>query len=457
MVYKQDTHSHSALAGHGHAHGSMDGPGAPSHGDEHHVMSGMGFVAREHAGGQQEALARGAGRGKMLFLQLPSGIAGDMTVAALLDLGVPSSVVHDTIRALGLGDVEIAIRRGHAGTMTCTHFGVSFAPQPSRNFSDITRLIDRSEMATAAKALAIRIFERLGRAEAQVHGVPIESVHFHEVGAVDSIVDICCAAAALTFLDARVCASPVPIGAGFVECEHGVLPLPAPATALCLTGVPTVASGLDVELVTPTGAAILSTVSEGFAPWPSIVPERVGYGAGTKTLVDRPNVVRAILGAPNDEFSAARAGTHALLEVNLDDMTGECVAHALAQVMASGALDCWVVPATMKKGRPGMVFCALTDTTRAQHLAEVILRETTSLGVRQTLVTRYELPRRVVSVPTEFGAMRVKISERPGDDFQRFKPELEDCLGVARATGLPLTEIVARVVRSAALEKAEDA
>lgn len=435
--FKPHGHAHGD---HGHAHGDH----GPAHGDHREPHAPVGFeFAPGGASSNAAPLARGAGRGKVLFLQLQSGIAGDMTIAALLDLGVPVSVVTDTVVALGLEGVHLVVRRGYAGAITCTHFDVQSSEQhPERSYADIVHLISASRMDPAVKAMALSIFERLGHAEAQVHGIPLASVHFHEVGAVDSIVDICCAAAAVCYLEARICASPVAVGTGFVECRHGVLPLPAPATALCLVGVPTVPSGLSTELVTPTGAAILSTLTKEFAEWPAMIPERVGYGAGTKGLLDRPNVVRAILGSVAERGAES---THVLLEANLDDMSGEWAAHALAQVMQAGALDVWIVPATMKKGRPGMIFCVLTELAAASGVARVILRETTSLGVRQTLVSRVELPRHVHTVDTEFGPVRIKTVDEQQSGVSRFKPEMDDCIRIAQATGLPLPEVVARV------------
>lgn len=437
--FKPHGHAHGE---HGHAHGEH----GHAHG-EHRSPHEFGF-SPGGPGSNGAPLARGDGRGKVLFLQLQSGIAGDMTIAALLDLGVPASVVSDTVEALGFDDVNLVVRRGYAGAITCTHFDVqSSAHHPERSYADIVQLISTSSLDQAVKALALRIFERLGHAEAQVHGIPLASVHFHEVGAVDSIVDICGAAAAVCYLGAQVCASPVAVGTGFVECRHGVLPLPAPATALCLLGVPTVPSGLSTELVTPTGAAILSTLTTEFADWPAMVPERVGYGAGTKRLVDRPNVVRAILGTKHEQASDS---THVLLEANLDDMSGEWAAHALARVMQAGALDVWIVPATMKKGRPGMIFCALTESAAASQVAQIILRETTSLGVRQTLVSRVELPRQMLSVDTEFGSVRIKVRDAQQGELPRFKPEMDDCIRIAQVTGLPLPEVVARVTAAVA-------
>jgi uncharacterized protein (TIGR00299 family) protein len=240
-------------------------------------------------------------------------------------------------------------------------------------------------------------------------------------------------------------ASPVPLGRGFVTCRHGVLPLPAPATLNCLVGVPTSESGLDVELVTPTGAAIVATVAERFCSWAPLVPQRIGWGAGTRGLPDRPNALRAILGEETERDGAL---SHALLEANVDDMTGEVAAYALAQVLEAGALDAWILPATMKKGRPGMVFCALAPVSKSATIAEVILRETSTIGVRQSLVSRYELSRETTVVDTPWGPVRVKWSGK-GTAASKVKPEFDDCARIAARENLPLAHVLSEVTRLA--------
>lgn len=440
MSNRDDTpwlHGRLISFGHGHAHGES----AQHHGHGVSVLSG--FVEDKTSREQPALLEAGAGLGKILFLQLPSGIAGDMTIAALLDLGVPLQVVRDAVDALGLSEVELVVRRGFAGAIGCTHFDVRCStPTEERSFLDIQALILNSKLQESVKELALRIFKRLAEAEAQVHNTSIDLVHFHEVGAVDSIVDVVGAAAAFTYLGATVHASPVPLGSGFVTCRHGVLPLPAPAALNCLIGVPTVNSGLEEELVTPTGAAIVATVADRFTSWTDMRPVRIGWGAGTKGLPDRPNALRAILG---EGAASSLTLSHALLEANLDDMSGELAAHALSRVMECGAVDCWIVPATMKKGRPGLVFCALAPIDLAPSVADCILKETSSIGVRQSLVSRYELPRVIHTVDTPLGSVRVKVSGDESSAATKFKAEVDDCIRIAHEQKRPLPEIVAEL------------
>ena len=296
--------------------------------------------------------------------------------------------------------------------------------------------------------LARRIFRRLALAEARVHRVPVETVHFHEVGAVDAIVDVVGAAACFTHLGAEVVCTPLPLGRGTVTCRHGVLPLPAPATLECLAGVPTVDAGVDVELVTPTGAAIAATVARRYERWPSFVPERIGWGAGTRELPDRPNALRVVLGAP---FSATRdpaSGGHVLIECNVDDMTGELAAHALSALLAAGARDAWAVPVTMKKGRPGLTLAALAERGSETRIAEVMLRETSTIGVRYADLERIERPRRLIEVATRYGTVPVKVSEGPYGPPQ-LKPEFDVCAKLAADAGVPVREVIAEALRVA--------
>lgn len=437
-------HSHG-----GHSHGATDGDGDhlphPGHGAPVH----LGFVPSERPPGTERAeLEEGAGNGKVLFLDMPSGIAGDMTLAALFDLGVPPGIVQSAIEKLGLSGIGLTIESGYAGAIGCTHVNVTWPEQAGeRSYREIRELISSSKLAEQPKELALRIFQRLADAEANVHRTTIEDVHFHEVGAVDAIVDIVGSAVAFCFLGAEVVASPVPLGRGFVKCRHGVLPLPAPATLNCLVGVPTIESGLEAELVTPTGAAIVATVADRFSSWAPIAPIRIGWGAGTRGLPDRPNALRVILG---DKTERDGALTHSLLEANVDDMTGEVAAFALAQVLEAGAVDAWIVPATMKKGRPGMVFCALSPVSQSTKVAEVMLRETSTIGVRQSLVSRHELSRRTGSLDTPWGPVRIKWSGE-GTSQAKVKPEFDDCARIAAQEHLPLRQVLSEVTRLAEL------
>jgi hypothetical protein len=402
----------------------------------------------EPPGPAEAPLPRGSGRGKLLFLDAFSGIAGDMTIAALLDLGVPFGVLEEVVRPLGLEGVRLSVEPVRVGAIGAHRFSVEVeAPQPERTHAEIDQLLASAPLDPDVVGLARRIFRRLAEAEAQVHRVAVEAVHFHEVGAVDAIVDVLGAAAGLVYLGAEVVVSPLPLGHGRVNTRHGWLPLPAPATVLCLRGLPTYEAGIEAELVTPTGAAIAATVATGFSRWPTMAPERVGWGAGSHRLPDRPNVLRVVLGLPL-EVSPAGDEDYVLLESNLDDFTGELAGHALESLLATGALDAWVVPCTMKKGRPGMVLGALGRREQATLLAAVILRETSSLGVRHTRVGRTERPREVRMVETRYGMIPVKVSSGPYGPVG-LKPEFDACRDAARLHGVPVREVLAEALRAA--------
>lgn len=390
---------------------------------------------------------RGFGQGQIVFLDAFAGIAGDMTVAALVDLGVPFSVVEDAVERLHLPGVSVALERVMVGAIGASRFTVGISgQQPARDYRAIDRLLVGSELTEPVRALARRIFQRLADAEAQVHRVPVDHVHFHEVGAIDSIVDVVGAVACFDHLQALPVGSPLPMGRGFVTCQHGVLPLPAPATVLCLQGVPTHDAGIEAELVTPTGAAILATVADRFARWPSFAPGAVGWGAGTRTLGDRPNVLRVVLGRETGD--GIGDGAQVVLAANVDDLTGELAGHAIEALMEAGALDAWAVPITMKKGRPGLTLCALGKHAESPRLAEVLLRETSTIGVRIVPASRVERPRRVITITTPFGDVAVKVSEGPYGPPQ-IKPEFSDCAHLAAKCQVPVREVLAAALGAA--------
>jgi len=433
------------VGGHGHSHG----PGhshSHSHGHEHEhehegEESGHGHVYGGEA--HREPLLRGAGSGKILFLDAFSGVAGDMTIAGLVDLGVPFQVVEESVALLGLSGFSLELKPAWGGAIGGSKFDVIVADaQPDRRYRAIDDLLGASSLSPGVKALARRIFLRLAEAEAEVHRSTLDSVAFHEVGAVDAIVDIVGAAACFDYLGADVVASPLPMGRGSVLCQHGVLPLPAPATVACLRGVPTVDAGIEAELVTPTGAAIVASVAREYQAWPSFTPDRIGWGFGTRVLPDRLNALRVILGGARAQPEAAPAATHVVLEANIDDMTGELAAHALQSLLASGALDVWATPIVMKKGRPALTLSLICERGAEQRLAEALLRETSSIGVRHSLVSRTERPRRVALVDTEFGVIPVKVSEGPYGPA-RLKPEFDACAAAAEAAGVPVASVIA--------------
>jgi pyridinium-3,5-bisthiocarboxylic acid mononucleotide nickel chelatase len=365
-----------------------------------------------------------------------------MTVAALVDLGVPFSAVIDAVGRLGLRGFSIEILPGFAGAIGASRFEVTVdRAQPERSYGQIDELLAKADLAPRTRSLARAIFRRLAEAEAEVHRVDVADVHFHEVGAVDAIVDIVGAAACFDYLGAEVVASPLPLGRGSVECRHGVIPLPAPAAVLCLRGVPTFDAGIEAELVTPTGAAIVATAAGSFTGWPSFSPEHVGWGMGTAILPDRPNVLRAVLGEPWLSVGHAASATHVIVEANVDDLTGELAGHALGALLDAGALDAWITPIQMKKGRPGLILSALCPVTAGDRLGAILLRETSSLGYRKLPATRGERPRRLIDVPTPYGLIPVKVGSGPWGSPQ-IKPEFDVCAARAREHGVAVRDVV---------------
>ncbi len=398
----------------------------------------------------REALGRGAGAGKILFLDAPSGLAGDMIVAALVDLGVPREAVVDALGRLPIGGFHVhfgtRIRSGIAAASFEVHVD---QPQPQRTYAAIRGMLADSRLPDGVRARAERTFRRLAEAEAKVHQMPLDDVHFHEVGAVDAIADVVGSAAALDHLGADLFVSPLPMGRGWTNAAHGRLPLPPPATVECLTGFATYDAGIDFEFVTPTGAAIVGAHAQGSPRWPSMRPERVGWGAGSADLSDRPNVLRAVLGAPATAATthATHAMTHAVLEANIDDATGELVASWIEALLAAGAVDAWATPITMKKGRPALTLSALAPLVVADAVTQAMLRETTSIGVRRSDVARAERPRHVVRVATAYGEIPIKVADGPFGPPQG-KPEFDACAAAAKAHGVPVREVLAAAMSS---------
>ncbi len=437
------------MAHEGHEH---DGEHAHTHTDEHAPASAHASAPAPASAHGPAPLTRGEGRGQLLYLDAPSGLAGDMIIASLLDLGVPFGVVSDALALLPLTGYRLEVgsrmRHGIVAASLLVHVD---AGQPLRGYSDIRSMIDRSTLPASVKEMAQRTLLRLGVAEAKVHRIALETVHFHEVGAVDAIVDIVGSAVALEYVGATLLVSPLPMGRGFVKAAHGVLPLPAPATVECLKGLATFDGGLDFEFVTPTGAAIVGAHASRSSGWPEMAPARVGWGAGGAELPDRPNVLRAVLGAaPGESLDRPRAArlTHSVLEANIDDATGELAASWLESFLAAGALDAWATPITMKKGRPALTISVMTTVDKAEALANVMLRETTSLGVRRYEVARSERPRHIEMVETPYGDIPVKVALGPHGPPQ-IKPEFDACVRASRAHDVPVREVLRAALVSA--------
>jgi uncharacterized protein (TIGR00299 family) protein len=377
----------------------------------------------------------------LLVLEPIGGIAGDMFLAAALDLGVDRGALEAALRTLAVGGWSLRVSRKTDCGIAGTHVDVVMeGEQPhARGLGEILALVDESGLAPRAKAAARGLFERIGRAEAKVHGVPAEEVHFHEVGAVDSIVDVCGAAAALDLLGwPTVVSAPPELGRGLGRSAHGPMPIPPPAVLELLAGKAVRPGGPEGEAVTPTGAAILAGLAE-IGPLPAVVPARVGYGVGTRSWPDRPNVLRATLGEP------AEAGELWLLETNLDDATGQIVARALDASLEAGALDAWATPITMKKGRPAVLLSALVEEARRAAVTRVLFSETTTLGVRRRRIERDVLAREIRTVETAHGRVRVKVATLDGVEIGA-QPEHDDCLALAREKGVALREVIAAAV-----------
>jgi pyridinium-3,5-bisthiocarboxylic acid mononucleotide nickel chelatase len=438
---------------HGHGHGGHDHDHDHDHVHHDHDPGTRGDDEPTTDRDLKGELPRGAGEGKTLFLDAPSGLAGDMIIAALVDLGVPAQVVGDALASLAITGFHVDFGTRVRSGIVATSFEVHVdSPQPPRTYAGVRALLDRAALPEGVRARAHRTFLRLAMAEAKVHRAPIEDVHFHEVGAIDAIADVVGSAAALDHLGAEVLVSPLPMGRGFVKAAHGKLPLPAPATVECLAGLATYDGGLDFEFVTPTGAAIVGAHAAGSHRWPSMQPERVGWGAGAADLPDRPNVLRAVLGSPL-RASGLHEGhgdtaTHAIVEANVDDATGELAASWIETLFAAGALDAWVTPIAMKKGRPAMTISALAPLARAEAVAHAMLRETTSLGVRRYAIARLERPRSLEQVETPYGRIPVKVATGPFGPPQ-VKPEFDACAAAAATHGVPVREVIRAAIVAA--------
>jgi uncharacterized protein (TIGR00299 family) protein len=375
---------------------------------------------------------------RIAYFDCFSGIAGDMSLAALVDAGVDPRAIQSAVNSLGL-PCELTFETVKRGGFRANYARVNTPPEHAhRHLHHIEAMIDRSTLSPRQNELAKRIFRKLGEAEAASHGVDIQKVHFHEVGAVDSIVDIVGSAVGLDLLGVdRIEASAIPPGRGSVRAAHGRMSLPAPATATLLKGIPLAESIVEFELTTPTGAAIIATVAEAFGPLPAMTVEAIGLGAGTKEFADHANILRIFVGKVHLPAATDRVW---VLETNLDDLPGEVVGYATAQLMTAGALDAFVTPIQMKKNRPGVMITVLCDEPKIADLEEILFRETTTLGIRRYPVSRHKLKRQAAEVETPFGIVKGKLGWLEGRP-PTFSPEYEDCARVAREQGAPLREV----------------
>jgi uncharacterized protein (TIGR00299 family) protein len=424
---------------------------------------------------------------RTLYLDCFAGASGDMLLGALLDCGLDFELLRRELAKLDLAGYELSARRVDRSGIAATKFDVHLPeagydaghdhahyhhhdqpghhhhehphepdhghePVPGghshhqhshqhdhRSLSEIKRLIEASSLNAAIKQRAQTIFARLGAAEAKIHNVPVEQVHFHEVGAVDSIVDIVGACIGLEALGIeRIIASPLHVGSGTFTCAHGTYPVPGPATAELLRGAPVYSTDIPGELVTPTGAAIIATLAAGFGPLPLMRAERVGYGAGTREYPKFPNVLRAVIG----ELEAdARPTTVTVIEANIDDLNAQVFGHLLETALAAGALDIFYTPVQMKKNRPGVLLTLLCAPTDRERMIEIIFRETTTIGVRYREERRAVLRREQVAVETSYGPIRVKVARAMDGRVMNCAPEFDDCRAAAERHQVAVREV----------------
>lgn len=369
-----------------------------------------------------------------------SGVSGDMTLGALVSAGWPVEQLQALPARLHLENVRIDVTVVKRGPFEAHHVVVdATGKQSHRHLHHIEAILDAADLSDRVRSGARDVFRRLAAAEAEVHGTTVEKVHFHEVGAVDAIVDIVGALAGLEFFEVEhVYAGTLPLGGGTVMCEHGRIPVPAPATANLLRGVPVVMGPIEAELVTPTGAALLATLVRDWGRPPAMVLERAGTGAGTRDFPDHPNVLRILLGEMISEPAPGREV--AVLETSVDDENPQFLAEILPRLLTEGALDAMLVPVLMKKGRPGSWLVVVSEPTKAEHLAAVILRETTSLGVRVRTERRIVLERRMDTVQTPAGPVLIKVALLP-DGTKRPHPEFESVRTAAQRAGMTLQEV----------------
>jgi len=419
-------------------------------------------------------------RGLHLHFEPSSGIAGDMAVAALVDLGVPAAVVTGAIKAIGVRGLRVAFGKRKRGAFVGKSFEVTWPGKARhsqarhervashghehehghgqehatghehdhRDYAEIKRLLKRARLDADARALAEDIFARIAEVEAELHGTKVDRVAFHEVGAYDSIADVVGVAAAIAYLaPASIGSLPPVVGTGHIHTAHGAVPVPAPATAALLTGIPILPEGAG-ELTTPTGAAILAAVVDSFGTLPPMRLRATGYGAGSKQLADRANVLRAIVGEPLGTPDATAALEVVLLEANIDDMSGELLAPLFDALADAGAVDVWSAPILMKKGRPAVQVSALAPPDAATAVERAFFRNSTTLGLRRRRLERVVLARSFIKVETRYGAVRAKLAALDGEVLGAH-PEFEECRRLAARARVPVREVVGAAAAAA--------
>jgi pyridinium-3,5-bisthiocarboxylic acid mononucleotide nickel chelatase len=383
---------------------------------------------------------------KTLYFDCFAGASGDMILGALVALGVSESELLAEIAKLNFSNYEIKFETVDRAGLSAVKATIKVPHENAhRHLSTIVNIINESGLTENVKRRAIEIFQNLGAAEAKMHNIPIEKVHFHEVGAMDAVIDICAACIGFELLGVEQFAcSKIHVGSGTVKMAHGTFPVPPPAVAELLRDVPIYSTEITGELVTPTGAAIIATVCRDYGKIPAMRVQSVGYGAGTRKYKDFPNVLRLMIGAvesqPLDSRFESETQTLVLLETNVDDMSGQIAGFVLERALAAGALDCWLTPIVMKKSRPGVKISILSERADAGKFKDLLFSETTTLGVRVAEIARHALHREIVKVSTEFGEIEIKLARTNGE-IVKAAPEFEQCRAAALKANVALREV----------------
>jgi pyridinium-3,5-bisthiocarboxylic acid mononucleotide nickel chelatase len=383
------------------------------------------------------------------YLDCFAGISGDMLLGALVDVGWPEERLRDVIARLRLGDVHLKVERVVKHGISATQVNILSSPhQPHRGLNDLASIVIQADLPGFIQERAISALKLLAEAESAVHNVPVEKIHFHEVGAVDTIVDIVGALMGMHELKIEnVHCTSVPWSRGTVKTEHGILPVPPPAVAMLLRDVPVVGVDIEGETVTPTGATLVRTLVQHFGPMPLMQVSRVGYGAGQRDWPDRPNVLRLMIGESTESTSGLQVESLIQLACNIDDMNPEWYSALINQLYDAAALDVWLTPVQMKKNRPGIVVEVLSRPENTNALRALLLRHTTTLGVRESTITRFSLPRRFELVETAYGSVRMKIATLP-DGSEKASPEHDDCAARADEKDVSVGEVWLAAIRS---------
>ncbi len=385
---------------------------------------------------------------KIAYFDCFAGASGDMILGALLDAGLELESLKNEVAKLGLDrydlGVEPVVKRGIGGTKAIVFVDEDHHGHHHRHLRHIEEIINGSALDDRVKDKSLAIFRRLAEAEANVHRTSVESVHFHEVGAMDAILDVVGSVIGFHLLGIeRIYCSPLHVGCGTIECAHGILPVPAPATAALTVGFPVYSTGVKGELLTPTGAAILTTLAQGFGPMPRMTTEQIGYGAGTADPEEIPNLLRVTIGenASRDGLDQYEAESICVLETNIDDMNPQLYENLIEKVLAAGAVDVSLAPVQMKKNRPGTMVTILCSHDRLATLSDLLLRETTSIGLRWRTDSRIMARRTFREIDTPYGPIKVKVAQK-GEEIINIMPEYEDCRRLAAEKGVPLKTVI---------------